>query len=411
MKRRRFIQSAGGTAAALGLFPGCSLMGKNSSHLVDTPEKREAYLKKMLALLCDEIGPRPSGSENDRKAAARILQEMALALPQTEMDTFSFTKWEILKAPELTVAGNALEVYASVGCPSAPKEGIEGVLVMHSKDRGRYAIQDAKSGKTAAFIEISAFGKAVPRYYGSFADNTNKYEDLPAFCVGKQDVPVLEKAVAAKSPVRADIQAEFVENALTANVVGKLPGVTKEEIIVIGHADTHYNTPGANDNTASMIAVLMLAHALSGTKPKRTLTFMASGAEEIGCLGAKHYAEKRKKAGTLKNIKFCLNFDSLTYGPNFQLYSTDQALKDIVLKIHKELGINTEPKLFDRGDGLDGRPFQEAGARTLYVNSRGYDWTLPLWHRPEDKPDMVKPELIENSFRVFKEYLNELQKI
>jgi Zn-dependent M28 family amino/carboxypeptidase len=160
-----------------------------------------------------------------------------------------------------------------------------------------------------------------------------------------------------------------------------------------------------------MLVVVMLAHAFSGTQPKRTMTFVATGAEEIGCLGAIHYAKKRKEAGTLSNIKFSLNFDSLTYGPNFQLYSTDKELKDMVIGINKQPGMIGTPKCFDQNGTLDGKPFGDAGARALYVNSRGYDWTLPLWHRPEDKPEKVKPELIENSFLVFKEYLSRLQEI
>ena len=39
------------------------------------------------------------------------------------------------------------------------------------------------------------------------------------------------------------------------------------------------------------------------------------------------------------------------------------------------------------------------GARTVHLNSRGDDArTLPLWHRPEDGADTIKPEFVESSF-------------
>jgi hypothetical protein len=46
----------------------------------------------------------------------------------------------------------------------------------------------------------------------------------------------------------------------------------------------------------------------------------------------------------------------------------------------------------------------------VHLNSRGDDArTLPLWHRPEDRADTIKPEFIEQSFRVLVEVCSRLQ--
>ena len=159
--------------------------------------------------------------------------------------------------------------------------------------------------------------------------------------------------------------------------------------------------------------MLMMAHALSGSKLKYTLTFIATDGEEYGLLGAKHYAERRKQDGTLGNIKFITNFDSLTYGPNLWFSTLDSNLKGIFQSIHADLQIKGTPR-FSEEDGyiLDNAPFRDSGARAVNVNSRGYDEeTLPLYHRPEDKAETVHENCVENSFLVFMEYIRRLMSV
>ncbi len=119
----------------------------------------------------------------------------------------------------------------------------------------------------------------------------------------------------------------------------------------------------------------------------------------------------RRDRGTLGNIKVCVNLDSLTYGPNLQINTTDAKLAQMILDIHRELGLRTEPKVFQRDDTMDSAPFGAAGARTVHLNSRGDDArTLPLWHRPEDRAETVKPEFVESSFLVLVELIRRLSR-
>ena len=138
---------------------------------------------------------------------------------------------------------------------------------------------------------------------------------------------------------------------------------------------------------------------------------MATGGEEDGKIGAIHYAEKRKREGTIKNIRYIVNFDSLTYGPDLQIHSHEKDLKDIIDAIHRDLDIKADPKFFDDdGYTMDSLPFRESGGKAMYVNSRGYDGiTLPVYHRPEDVPVTVGADCAEIGFCVFREYLKRLQ--
>ena len=78
--------------------------------------------------------------------------------------------------------------------------------------------------------------------------------------------------------------------------------------------------------------------------------------------------------------------------------------------VFSDLNLEGKPRFTRQGSFLDAEPFVQAGARTLYINSRGYDEeVLPLWHRPEDLPHTVHPGLVENAYRAVKEFVLRLQ--
>ena len=410
MKRRDFTSvMAGSTLAAMGFYRKLyGLPAQNTQYLVETPEKRFYYLKKMLKQLCTDLGPHPSGSPEYERAMNIIKKEMDTALPIAELDEYTFENWKLMSEPEFWIGGTQLETFPFHGCSDTPSGGIRGVLKKLESKGYPYGIADESTGNILAYVSVSIYGPAIPR---SAYNNSEK--SLPIFGIGKYDIPVLESAVKNHTPVHANFRAKFIPDTLSWNVVGTLPGNTHKEILLLAHLDTVYPSPGANDNTASVITMLMLAHAFSGTKQDFTITFIATGSEECGSFGAQHYAKKREDAGTMKNITYIIQFDSLTYGPDFLLTSKDEELKSIVQQINNELGIKGIPRLIDSDAYvMDAAPFLPSGARAIYINSRGYDGiTLPVYHRPEDIPETVGFDCVDNSFLVFKEFIMRIQKL
>ena len=83
----------------------------------------------------------------------------------------------------------------------------------------------------------------------------------------------------------------------TANVIGVLKGTDEKvgsEIVIVGaHHDHEGNGHlGANDNASGVTGLLAIAQAMAqkDAKPKRTIVFIAFGAEEEGDLGSAFYA-------------------------------------------------------------------------------------------------------------------------
>jgi hypothetical protein len=100
--------------------------------------------------------------------------------------------------------------------------------------------------------------------------------------------------------VEMRIQSEEIRRAPTANVVGILPGrdpkLRDETVLFTAHYD-HLGVrgeqvlPGADDNASGTAGLLELARtfAQDPQRPKRTLLFIAFGAEEAGLLGSYYY--------------------------------------------------------------------------------------------------------------------------
>ena len=103
-------------------------------------------------------------------------------------------------------------------------------------------------------------------------------------------------------PLKAKVRAKtsFSLTPMTSeNVIGILPGNTKETIVITAHldhlgvggkinGDSIYN--GAMDNASGIASLIEVAKALSNKKLNRTVAFVAVTGEEGGLMGSKHFA-------------------------------------------------------------------------------------------------------------------------
>ena len=410
MRRKAFICRAAG-ALALPLAWSCSRRGPypDSRRLVSTEANRKAYLGDMLKKLCSEIGPHPVGSPEYDRAARVVKEEMEKALPEVFLDTFEFDRWVLTGEPEFFIGDRKLETYPCHGTSGTGPQGVTGVL-HRIQDEGDipFAIFDPDTDEQLAFVTLSRFGLAVPLPYYSFK---RPVKCPPIFNIVLQDQRLLEAAVSNGTIVRAVSTVEFRPGTKTANVVGSIPGQSREEMIFLAHLDTVYSSPGANDNTASVIAMLMIAHAYSAARNDKRLTFVATTGEEYGKLGAINYAERRKAEGTFEQIKYLVNLDSITWGPDMKVNTEDDELMRMISQIDEEQRIPGAPR-WEGTDGfmLDGEPFRSGEIRAVYINSDGYQ-LQSLWHRPEDTAEMVPADCVEIWFRLFKEYVRRIMGI
>ena len=351
----------------------------DSSRRFDSPDKRKAYASLMLRKFCTDIGPHPFGTRAFERVAIAIHQEMAAAIPGAFLDRY-LDRWEILGLkPTLLFKGKGIDVAAAENCAGTPMEGVTGIIKKIAvKGVPLYAIADVKTEKTAAYISISKDVDPVPEYLVD-----GDVLSIPRFIVGQKDVPLIELLAKDRAQVQARMAVLSAPEVPTYNVVGSIAGKSAREILVLGHADSVIQTEGANDNMATVIVMLLLANAFSGSTPDCTLTFVATGSEEgAGYNGARHYAKRREAEGTARNIRFVLNCDSFTYGPNVWTMTSDSVLITLVKEVHDFLNLKTRPRYSPNADpwAMDASPFRSIdGARAVHFNSRGYD-TLAANH-------------------------------
>ncbi len=400
--RRSFIVLTGG-ATLLSMVRYPAIANSFVSKTLPDADGREQYALHLLERLCTDIGPRATGTPQYAQGARIIKEEMARSLPVVGYDEYRFERWELIGEPEFFVGRQYIETYPAFGSGGTPPSGLTGIL--ERREQG-FVLIDPATKETKALITVSGYGRAIPIYYRGWA----KEQGILSFGVGKQDVPIIERAMRYRTSARLKAQVRFSPNAQGMNIIGQFPGKIGDEILLVAHADTPYNSPGAIDNTSSVIVMLMLAHAMAGSGLKHTVTFVATDAEEYGYLGATHYAKGRAADDTMKNIKYVINFDSLAWGPNLWLNSLDDELQEIIRSIHSDLGIDAVPR-FERADGfvMDSGPFRASGAKALWVNSRGYDEkTLPLYHRPDDDARHLPLDCLEVAFQVFNEFIKRI---
>lgn len=105
-------------------------------------------------------------------------------------------------------------------------------------------------------------------------------------------------------------------------IAGSDPELRNEYIILGGHLDHCGSwpelTPGAEDNGSGSAAILMAAKALAAMhpKPKRSILFVLFGGEEMGLKGALHFAQNLPEHVRPEKVKFMINMDMVSAGPN-----------------------------------------------------------------------------------------------
>ena len=201
------------------------------------------------------------------------------------------------------------------------------------------------------------------------------------------------------------------------NVVGLLKGETDETVVVGAHYDHEgrrdediYN--GADDNASGTTGLLELAEAFgNGTKPQRSMLFIAFTAEEKGLIGSRYYVEH--PLVPLKNTKAMVNLDMIGRNEDtasmserarrgFRTVTAEESknslyvigtsrsagMKSVADNANKNYGLEL---LYDYDDAQgvirrsDQYPFIEKGIPALFFSTGAH----PDYHKPTDTADKI----------------------
>jgi len=94
------------------------------------------------------------------------------------------------------------------------------------------------------------------------------------------------------------------------NLVAELLGEDRDAIAIVAHHDTVNGSPGADDNSSGVVALLELARLLAGRRFRHTIVLAAPDFEEIGLLGSAELVPWLTKRYTLRGV---IVFDAIAY--------------------------------------------------------------------------------------------------
>ena len=207
----------------------------------------------------------------------------------------------------------------------------------------------------------------------------------------------------------------------TPNVVawfeGSDPELKHEHVIIGAHLD-HLGLRsgevylGADDNASGTVAILQIAQAINRNpeKPRRSVLFVAFGAEEIGLIGSRHYCDHPLKP--LDKLVCMLNFDMVGRNEQNDKETAEEnedtmhlvgskktaiGLHETVLEANRyvnfEFEYDQEKAVFHRSDHLS---FHRKGIPVALI----FCGFTPRYHRTTDSLEGINYQKITSAARL-----------
>ena len=298
----------------------------------------DAEIRTDLATLCETIGERLAGSEREHQAAKYVAARMRQAgLQEVRLERFPCTnphrRSADVQEPVATGKGwREVEALPMVGSASTPrKQSVEGDLVWLTLPEAQHRLKPGSlrgkilaifgpmptsgsahrqllAASPAAVVHIDErFPFGYVKADGAYPYWVSHYGMPPIVSVAYMDAWRWRQTEVKRLRVRIDVG---YRRAQSCNAIGELPGTDPSlpAIILTSHLDTQPGNVGADDNASGVASVLALTRAFGATRPRRTLRFIAFGAEEQLSVGAVNHV--RYGGITPANTGLILNFDS-----------------------------------------------------------------------------------------------------
>lgn len=381
-----------------------------------------------LAFMTDTFGPRLSGSPN-------LDATLRWAEAEMKKDGLENIRLEPVMVPQWIRGDESLEILEPFpnkvpilglgGSVSTRPEGVTGELMVVKSFDDLTARRNEARGRIVLFnVPYTNYGETV-RYRGAGASAAAKvgavaalvravgppglrtphtggmrYEEgvpkIPTAAIPTEDADRFDRMAkrGQKITLRLRMDAHFLDDAPSANLVGELRGTEKPEEIVLlgGHIDSWDPGTGAMDDGAGCVVTWEALRLLKtlGLKPKRTIRVVLFTNEENGGAGGDGYRDAHK-AELAKHV-LALESDSGVFRPRgFGFTGSDAARKTLteIASLLKPLGADA---IAAQGGGADIGPAVAAGkipSASLEVEGSKY---FLLHHTAADTVDKIDPK-------------------
>ena len=381
-----------------------------------------------LAHLTDSIGHRLSGSKSLERAIEWALAEM-------KRDGLDNVRGEKVMVPHWVRGEESLEMTAprpmklamlglgnSVGTPAqgitaeavvvrnfaeldALGEGVRGKIVVYNvpftnygatvQYRSNGASRAARYGALAAIVRsVTPVSLQSPHTGGLNYDQ--RQPKIPAAAVSIEAAELLQRMHdrGERMTLRLKMEAKFLPDAESANVIAELRGSEKpDEVVLIGgHFDSWDVGQGAHDDGGGCIIAWEAVRLLKelGLRPRRTIRVVLYTNEENGLRGGNAYRDAHRSE-LAKHI-FAIESDSGTYRPEgLGLAATaPPQLRSNLREIAKLLSGIDADGIAASGGGADIGPIMREGVPGASLDVEGSHY-FDIHHTASDTLDKIDP--------------------
>ncbi len=336
---------------------------------------------KLVESLTTEVGPRSAGSPGDAAAVAWAQREMKrLGFANVRTMEVTVPHWVRGEAqfavlqpwpqpmPVLALGGSvgtsteglerdAVMVRDLAALNALPAGAVKDKIVFFSnrmerkQDGGGYgpavAVRTQGPSAAAALGAVGGVIRAVSTSDDRFPHTgALRYKPdvprIPAFAVSNPDADALERQFGSGKPVRLRMSSTSrdLAPALSANVIGEIPGTDRaSEIVILGaHLDSWDPGVGAIDDGAGVAIVMGAARAIGAldARPRRTIRVVLFANEEFGTSGSQTYTAANQDQAAQHVLGFEADFGA---GPVWRLSSrVNEAQVPAVDQIFRAMG-------------------------------------------------------------------------
>jgi aminopeptidase YwaD len=377
---------------------------------VSRAEANQERLWNHARVLCEEIGPRLSGTAGDERAVEYIATHMRDCGLEVEVQDYSCPAWECESAELMLLGAGGPEPLPAVaqtfsqGCDlQAALVGVGSeeelelapaldgkVLVLHGKIASNLApdrnpLLLAAEERSAAALVLVSPGESV-----STKLVRDPFLRVPSVAVAQS----VGQALLASQGKRLRLRVRARRyGSKSHNVIGRLSGEQDGHVAVAAHYDTAADVPGATDNASGTAVVLELCELFAARRRGLGIHFIAYGAEEYGrrgqgCLGAVEYV--RRHPGDVAQARAVLELDCVgtaALPPQVTVMGFGRSQRGDILGVlgqYPRCDVSLQPE-----SETPHTPFDLTGVPAVwFVN----DYSKAPIHTAQDSIDLLSPD-------------------
>lgn len=235
----------------------------------------------------------------------------------------------------------------------------------------------------------------------------NKDGIIPILRVKKALIPELERMSGELAEIKLPLQVSVKE---CQNVIGVLPGLSSERIVVLSAHYDHlgddpggFRFPGAIDNASGVVTILEVARRVSSQARPLSYTLIVAffSGEESGMIGAKHFLNHIKRP-----VSAAINIDCLGQEEHLSLMrigydSPDHWFPILAADILKKHDVDIVWKAFNGDDSV---AFRKKNIPVLGLGQKSVEGGLKI-HTPEDCMERLYLSPVVKMSEIIKEIL------